>query len=127
MFDIKVSPEMGRGLYANRVIAQGETIMQCEILVLDDFDTILVNRTELRFYTFAFNDEQDCIVLGLGEIFNHDDNANVSYELVDFEGRKVMVFKALANIMPGVQLFINYKADTIVNVDGYIKNKSMVG
>jgi len=60
--------------------------------------------------------------LGLGEIFNHDDAANVHYALVDFEGRKVMQFTANQPIMEGDQLFIDYAADTKVNADAYTVN-----
>jgi hypothetical protein len=79
MIEVKTSPEMGRGIYAEKTISQGEVIMRCEILVLSKIDTPIVNLTDLSFYTFTFNEEQDCLVLGLGEIFNHDDQPNVEF------------------------------------------------
>jgi SET domain-containing protein len=127
MYQLKTSPEMGRGLYATRQIAQNEIIMKCEILVLSENDTKIVNTTDLQYYTFKFNETQDCLVLGLGEIFNHDENSNVNYELIDFENRKIMVFKASKFIRFGKQLFINYTQDISVNADRYISNKSLTG
>jgi len=122
---------MGRGLTNLTTLAKGQFVMQCELLVLSYEDTEVVNQTELKHYTFKYNKMQDCLVLGLGEIFNHSDTANVRYELQDLtqDGvtRKVMVFYALEDIAPGNQLFIDYTADTKVNVNEYINSKSMVG
>lgn len=124
---IKVTEEFGRGLYATKAIKAGQTILQCEVLVLSQLDTIIVNRTELKYYTFVYSEEQDCIVLGNGEIFNHADDANVAYQLVDFDGRRVMVFTATQNVLPGFQLFIDYGADCKVDASKYIEQKSLMG
>jgi len=122
MLNLKVTEQFGRGLYAQKTIETGTVVMQCELLVLTADDTVAVNKTDLQYYTFKFNETQDCLVLGLGEIFNHDDAANVHYALVDFEGRKVMQFTANQPIMEGDQLFIDYAADTKVNADAYTVN-----
>lgn len=127
MFRLETTEQFGRGLYANRHIGQGEIITECEILVLSPDDTKTVNTTELQYYTFVYNETQDCLVLGFGEIFNHDDSANVSYELIDFAGRKVMQFKAKSFIPIDSQLFIDYSQDIQVEVDDYKNQKSLVG
>src|SRR6478609_3483841 len=124
MFKVFVTPEMGRGLYSTRSIDKGETITLCEILVLSPEDTVTVNTTDLKYYTFVYNEKQDCLVLGNGEIFNHADTPNVSFELVDVGDRKMMQFKALEFILNGEQLFINYNQDTDVSVQDYITQKS---
>src|SRR5665213_2381554 len=117
---------MGRGVMATSPIPQGNVVMICELLVLDQHDTRMVNMTELQHYTFKFNESQDCLVLGLGEIFNHSDTPSVSYKLIDKDGRKMMAFTALRTIFAGEQLFIDYNADTKVDVSSYIAAKSMV-
>lgn len=66
VYTLKTSEEMGRGLYAARYINPGEVITICELLVFNPFDTALVELTELRFYTFRFNEQQDCLCLGDG-------------------------------------------------------------
>lgn len=126
-FEVKFIPEMGRGLFATQPIMADERVMLCEILVLSQIDTPIVNLTDLKYYTFTYNENQDCLVLGLGEIFNHDDNANVSYRLIEHDGRKMMEFVANRHIEYGQQLFIDYNADTNVNLDSYIQTKSLVG
>lgn len=125
-YTLKVTPEFGRGLYASRVIQPGEVVTRCELLVFSADDTPKVNDTDLKYYTFKFNETQDCLCLGDGEIFNHQDVSNVSYQLEDFEGRKVMVFRAKEVIQAGLQLFINYTDDVAVNATEYV-NKNMVG
>ncbi len=122
MYKLKVTQEFGRGLYSTRKIYAGEIVMVCELLVLSEIDTPLVNATDLKWYTFKFNETQDCLVLGLGEIFNHTEAANVSYKLSNERGRPVMVFMSQTDIKAGQQLFIDYGADTRVNIGGYTVN-----
>lgn len=105
--------QFGRALFAIRDIEEGEIICTCEVLVLNQIDTKKVNDTELKWYTFTYDLEKgiDCLVLGDGEIFNHDDNANVSYELINLNGRSQMQFRAIKPIKKDSQLFIDYNAD----------------
>lgn len=126
MFQIKTTQESGRGLYATKIISQGTIITSCELLVLSPEDTPKVNETDLQYYTFVYNEKQDCLVLGLGEIFNHSDTANIKYSLIDFEGRKLMQFVAACDIGLGQELCIDYSADTKVNTEKYIKNPSLL-
>lgn len=133
MFKIKQCDTFGRGLYATQDVDANTVIMACEILVLSENDTPLVNMTDLKYYTFKFNDTQDCLVLGLGEIFNHDDYENVIYNLEDLTDsetgltRKVMVFKSKCPIFSGEQLFINYNADIAIDSAAYKNQTSLVG
>lgn len=127
MFKITQSEQYGREVTATEFIYQDDTVTLCELLVLDASDTVTVNTfTSLQWYTFKFNDIQDCLVLGCGEIFNHSDTPNVTYDLVESEGRTKMRFKALRDIKTGEQLFIDYAKDTKVDASGYV-NKNMVG
>jgi len=121
---IKVSEEMGRGLYALHDIASQKFLFHAELLVLNEQDTIKVNETDLKYYTFKYNEVQDCIVLGDGEIFNHSDTPNVGYTLIDTDdgNRKLMMFYTLKDIKEGEQLFIDYNADTKVNTNSYKVN-----
>ena len=126
---IKTSQEMGRGLYPLRTIYKGEIVSICEILVLSQNDTVKVNDTDLKFYTFKFNETQDCLVLGDGEIFNHADDSNVSYELVshdeNFQTRYRMIFVAKRDIPPSEQLLINYSDDIQIDSNQYIAQQSL--
>jgi tRNA-specific adenosine deaminase 3 len=123
---IKQNQEYGRYIESIKTISRGEIVSVCELLVLSQVDTVSVNKTELQYYTFSYNETQDCLVLGDGEIFNHSDTPNVSYQIETIDGRSKMVFKALQDIGQFEQLFINYSADVQVNTNNYINNKSLI-
>lgn len=126
MIKVQMFKDMGRGIVATQGIPKNTVIMECEILVLSESDTKVVNQTDLQYYTFKYNETQDCLVLGLGEIFNHDDTPNVNYQLVEKDGRKMMVFTTIRDIYRQDQLFIDYTEDVKVDTSGYINNPSMI-
>jgi SET domain-containing protein len=123
---LKNTEVMGRGLYAANDIQEDKIIFTAELLVLSEQDTVTVNTTDLQYYTFKYNEKQDCLVLGDGEIFNHDDAPNTAYKLIDFDGRKVMAFYTLRPVLQHEQLFIDYNADIKVNVGQYM-GKNLIG
>lgn len=126
IYNIQISEEFGRGLYASKNIMPGEVIADCELLVFTPSDTKRINETDLQFYTFKYNETQDCLVLGDGELFNHNDRPNVYYWLIEHHGRKIMRFIANRVIVKGEQLFINYADDTD-EIDPSTYNVNMVG
>ena len=126
MYMIKVTKEFGRGLYATETIKEGQVVTECEVLVLSPEDTVKVNQTDLQYYTFVFDEQRDCLVLGDGEIFNHSDTPNVAYKLVNYQGRKLMHFVATKTIKEDEQLFTDYNADVKVDTTAYIETKSLL-
>jgi len=119
---LKATEEMGRGLYALYNLQPGKILFTAELLVLSEQDTKTVGTTDLQYYTFKYNETQDCLVLGDGEIFNHSEVPNIGYKLMDFDGRKVMAFYTLSQIEKDEQLFIDYAADVKVDAGQYTKN-----
>lgn len=116
MVNIKTTKKYGRGLYASKNLKKGQVIEVCELLVLSQIDTIRVDKTDLKWYVFKYNDVQDCLVLGNGELFNHSNNANVSYQIINNK----MYFVAKRNIKKGRQLFTDYNQDDQVDTkNGY--------
>jgi SET domain-containing protein len=55
-------------------------------------------------------------------LFNHSDQPNVGYKLIDYDGRRVMAFYTLTNIDRDAQLYIDYNADVAVDVSQYKTN-----
>ncbi len=119
---IQTTPDMGRGVFAVHDLDPEKILFTAELLVLNKEDTAKVNETDLKYYTFKYNDEQDCLVLGDGEMFNHSDTPNIGYKLINYDGRKVMMFYTLTPIKQYDQLFIDYNADTKVKVEDYTVN-----
>lgn len=128
MYYVKETKEFGRGLYAGITIYRRQVLMRCELLVFNNEDSMRINETLLKYYTFVFDSERDCLVLGDGELFNHDDKANVGYRLESVPGseRMQMVFYALKDIQANEQLFIDYSADAIVDLEQYFNTESML-
>lgn len=120
---VRDTASMGRGVFADRDFKAGELICYCELLVLNSTDTELFEETDLRYYTFRYNDTQDCLVLGDGELFNHNDRENVAYELVTIPDairpRTLMKFTTTKPILQDEQMFINYSADIPVDTTQY--------
>ncbi len=124
---IEVTPEFGRGIYANQNIFKNEVIARCELLVLYPYDMSLINKTPLARYTFKYNNEQDCLVLGDGMLFNHSNEPNVRYRLIEYDGRMIMEFSAIDQMEVNEQLLIDYGADVEVDIGSYIDQKSLMG
>ncbi len=108
---VMMTEQYGRAVFAMHDLPRGTWVEVADILVLNDTDTIVLKSTELDDYTFTFSDTQDCLVLGIGELFNHDDDANTIYELINLNGRFRMVFMLRKDVKKGDQLFIDYTAD----------------
>ena len=111
--------QFGRAVFAQTNLKKDEVICYCEVLVLSPEDTLKVNQTDLQYYTFTYdhNTAQDCLVLGDGEIFNHSDDANASYELINLNNRPMMVFRTTKDIKANEQIFINYNDDVLYKRD----------
>lgn len=121
-YDIKYTEDMGRCIITRELLLINSIVMRCELLVLNENDTKVLELTDLKYYTFKYNDTQDCLVLGNGELFNHSNSPNVGYRLVHHDNRKVMEFFALSYIDTDVQLFIDYNADSKINISSYQVN-----
>jgi SET domain-containing protein len=118
MITVKVLPEFGRSVIAEKWIQEGAYVEVADVLVLSETDTKVVNSTALVDYTFTFNDTQDCLVMGVGEMFNHSNlRPNVEYKLYNLNGMWKMYFIATRCIEAGEQLFIDYSADLRANED----------
>lgn len=124
---VKDTKEFGRGLYTFTSILSHREVMRCELLVLSESDSNVVNATELRNYTFKYNETQDCLVLGNGELFNHSIRPNIGYRIEEVGGRMMMSFYSLRTIEPDEQLFIDYSQDENIDMEAYINNPSLIG
>jgi len=113
-------PTFGRSVVASDYIDEGQCLEVNPVLPLSAEDTKLVNQTSLKFYTFVFDKDkgQDCLVMGLGELYNHSETPNVGYRLNPVA--RTMEFYTLRPIAKGEQLFTNYRQDDeTINVEEY--------
>lgn len=108
-FTLKKEPSTGRGLYAVKPIRKGSLICECPLLIVPTPHKKRVERTPLIDYTFDINGKL-AIPLGYGGLFNHHQDNNVEWGLVDDD---LLEFRAVKNISPDEQLFINYGYEPI--------------
>lgn len=91
-----------------RPFKAGRTILRCEVIVLNQKDTKIVDQTILGSYIYDLGRGKSAIALGFGSLFNHNVNANVDYEIEIRNNRIMIKYTANRSILPGEQLFINY-------------------
>jgi len=118
---IKITSDKGRGVFADKHFSVGETIEVCPVLLLSPKEAKLCAQTMLDNYLFEWENEKDAaIVLGYGSIYNHSYHPNAEY-LRDF-ANKTMIIKALTDISPNAEIFVNYNGEPNnydqVNIEG---------
>lgn len=97
----------GRGVYATRVFEPGEVIERCPVLRFAAREVKPAMKTILAAYLFHWEDEdQRCLPLGYGAIYNHSYTPNARYYFQHTRG--LLVVKAIKRIRPGTEVTFNY-------------------
>lgn len=119
----------GRGVFITSAVEEGEIIGVCDIIVLSPEDTVTIQETKLKHYTYLYNDLQDCLAIGFGSLINHSQfRANTKYELVDNgSGYRVLRFTALRKIERRSEILIDYNSDHMIeNIEDTLNHKPLV-
>lgn len=105
---VRNSPGRGRGVFAMRRFAAGDTIEVCPVIPLTAAEARTLDNTALRDYYFGWGSEAEAaaIVLGYGMLYNHADIPNATRRQ-DLAQRTVTIF-AVQPIEPGEEIFIKY-------------------
>jgi uncharacterized protein len=109
---IKMTPTMGRGVFAARAIAAGETLGEFHTIRLPPHEVKAMAGTTLSH--FWFEDDADgaaFIVLGFIELVNHSLTPNSDRRWSHTPEGEVVTLFATRAIDPGEQLFIDYRFD----------------
>ena len=93
----------GRGVFARRLIQEGELIERVPMLVLPDNEC--EHGPVLSTYCFAWGRGTVALALGYGSIYNHSYRPNARYDDV---GPQTKEFSALRDIQPGEEITVNY-------------------
>jgi uncharacterized protein len=93
----------GRGVFATRGFAKGETVEQCPVLELPGDEVV----GQLGDYVFGSNESEDEVILplGYGMLYNHSSEPNCEYVQ---EAPRVIAFVTLQDVRPGDELTIDY-------------------
>lgn len=102
------SPISGKGVFASDLILPGEVIEECHFIELLEKDFQKID-DKLKDYVFSFplGNNNNCVVLGFGMIYNHSLLNNAYWECD--EHKMLFRFIAKKTIKSGQEIFINYQ------------------
>jgi uncharacterized protein len=106
---IRLTRDMGRGVFAGRRFRKGEIIEICPVIPLSSAATRKCQGGVLERYVFAWTGKEypAVIALGYGSIYNHSDDPNARF--YPRPGKVEMVYRAVRDIEPGEQIFVDYE------------------
>lgn len=107
---VKNSDEKGRGVFATEFIAKDGIIEMCPIIKLDSKNKSQIDQTELYDYYFLWDENNFALALGYGSLYNHSSLPNASYHFQ--KANNTIIIKALENILPNNEIFVDYTNGT---------------
>jgi hypothetical protein len=112
---------MGRGVRAERNFGIGDIVEVSPVVIVNKYECHDLNETILNLYRFEWSPKpakDTAIALGIGSLFNHSKQHNVTY-VSDITNNNI-VFTATRKIKKGEQLFINYGYDPVFQWKHYL-------
>lgn len=108
---IASSSDRGRGVFTSEPIAEGSTVEESPVIVMNGEERKLLDQTLLHDYIFEWGGEKNqcCMALGYVPLYNHSYRSNCEYEM-DFDNQLIRV-KTVRFVKAGEELFINYNGD----------------
>jgi uncharacterized protein len=107
--EVKQIKGKGRGVFARRLIYDGEVIERVPVLVLPIGESRTASgTTPMSDYCFDWGRGTVAVALGYGSLYNHSYQPNARY---DDGSRQTKIFKAIRDIAPGEEIVVNYNGD----------------
>jgi len=107
--EVKQIKGKGRGVFARRLIPDGEVIERVPVLVLLVAETRTASGpTRMSGYCFEWGRGTVAVALGYGSLYNHSYQPNARY---DDEGGQTKVFRAIRDIAAGEEIVVNYNGE----------------
>jgi SET domain-containing protein len=104
--EIRSSAIHGRGVFATRAFAAGDTVERCPVVVVPAAERHLLDGTHLFNYYFDWEHDAAAIALGYGSLYNHSGSPSARYRKV-FDA-DVVEFVALRDIEPTCEITVDY-------------------
>jgi SET domain-containing protein len=97
---IRESSKGGRGIFATRDYQKDEIIEVCPLIHQEDnFQGLM------RDYLFTYKDNKKAVAFGYCSMYNHDDNNNASWSIINSEQMKIT---ANREIKAGEEICVSY-------------------
>jgi SET domain-containing protein len=107
--EVKQTKGKGRGVFARRLIYDGEVIERVPVLVLPDGESRSASgTTPMSDYCFDWGRETAAVALGYGSLYNHSYQPNARYD--DGSGQ-TKIFRAIRDIALGEEIVVNYNGE----------------
>jgi uncharacterized protein len=107
--EVKQIKGKGRGVFARRLIYDGEVIERVPVLVMPVGETRTASGpTRMSGYCFEWGRGTVAVALGYGSLYNHSYQPNARY---DDESGQSKVFRAIRDIAPGEEIVVNYNGE----------------
>jgi len=106
----------GRGVFANQNYSVGDIIEICPTIKQKDKDSI----DNISDYVFGFNSEDNLVAFGYCSIYNHKDDPNANWEVLNENQIEIKVFKP---IHKGDEIFISYGSEYFNQRKHIMQNK----
>jgi SET domain-containing protein len=107
--EVKQIKGKGRGVFARRLIYDGEVIERVPVLVLPDGESRSASGlTPMSDYCFDWGRGTVAVALGYGSLYNHSYQPNARY---DDEKGQIKVFMAIRDISLGEEIVVNYNGE----------------
>jgi len=107
--EVKQIKGKGRGVFARRLIPEGEVIERVPVLVFPIAETRTASgTTRMSGYCFDWGRGTVAVALGYGSLYNHSYQPNARY---DDESGQTKVFSAIRDIAPGEEIVVNYNGE----------------
>jgi SET domain-containing protein len=107
--EVKRVQGKGRGVFARRLIREGEVIERVPVLVLPVAETKNGSApSRLAGYCFQWGRGTVAVALGYGSLYNHSYKPNARY---DDESGQTKVFTAIREIVAGEEITVNYNGE----------------
>jgi len=105
--EVKQIKGKGRGVFARRLIHDGEVIERVPVLPVGEIRTAS-GPTRMSGYCFEWGRGTVAVALGYGSLYNHSYQPNARY---DDESGRAKVFRAIRDIAPGEEIVVNYNGE----------------
>ena len=107
--EVKQAKGKGLGVFARRLIHDGDVIERVPVLVMPAGDTKnAAGQTRMSVYCFEWGPGTVAVALGYGSLYNHSYQPNARY---DDEGAQSKIFSAIRDIAPGEEIVVNYNGE----------------
>lgn len=97
----------GRGVFAQQHFQPGDLIEQAPVIIIPNPQWELLEQTALRDYYCAWDEENDCLALGYGAVYNHSEQPNA--RRVYRKELRIMEFIADRAIEIGEEITVHYR------------------